>query len=120
MTSPKQLAANRRNAQKSTGPKTPDGKAVAKMNALKHGLLSADAVVRGLKLHESPRQFNALREQLWQDLSPVGPLEKWLVERILTTCWRLHRVPIAERGEIALSVDNGHWLRTRPDNRFMW
>lgn len=40
MMSPAQVAANRRNAQKSTGPKTPEGRAVSKMNALKHGIFS--------------------------------------------------------------------------------
>jgi hypothetical protein len=44
----KQMEANRRNAQKSTGPKTPDGRAVSKMNALKHGILSKEVLARGL------------------------------------------------------------------------
>ena len=46
----KQVAANRRNAQKSTGPKTANGKAVSKLNALKHGLLAQTVVVRGQQL----------------------------------------------------------------------
>jgi hypothetical protein len=40
MGSDKQIRANRRNARKSTGPKTPEGKSVVSHNALKHGLLS--------------------------------------------------------------------------------
>ena len=43
----KQIAANQRNAQHSTGPKTVNGKTVSKMNALKHGILSTQVLVRG-------------------------------------------------------------------------
>jgi len=45
MTSPKQIAANRQNARRSTGPKTAKGKAVAKMNAVKHGILARHVVL---------------------------------------------------------------------------
>ena len=62
---PKQRAANRRNAQKSTGPKTVNGRAVSKMNALKHGILSKEVVVRSLgikeSLHELPPCINGSR-----------------------------------------------------------
>ena len=47
MTSDKQGAANRRNALKSTGPKTPEGKAAVRLNAMKHGLLSKDVLLPG-------------------------------------------------------------------------
>ena len=115
-----QIAANRNNARKSTGPKTADGKAVSKMNAVKHGILSNEVVVRGLRIQESARQFRALREQFWEHLAPVGPMEEMLVERIVTTHWRLRRALTAETGEIALSVDNGHWRRKCQDPGFMW
>ena len=42
MTSDKQAQANRRNALKSTGPKTPEGKDAVRLNALKHGLRSEE------------------------------------------------------------------------------
>jgi hypothetical protein len=111
----KQLAANRRNAQKSTGPKTPNGQAVSKMNALKHGILSREVVVRGRFVKESARDFDALHQRLWEDLSPAGPLEEMLVDQIATAHWRLRRALKAESGEIALNVDNGHWQRSHPD-----
>jgi hypothetical protein len=117
--SAKQLDANRHNALKSTGPKTGDGKAVSKMNAVKHGILSEEVVVRGMRIHESAHQFKALREQYWKHLAPVGPVEEMLVERIVTTYWRLRRALTAETGEIALSVDIGHWSRTRKETGFM-
>jgi hypothetical protein len=47
MTSEKQIQANRRNALKSTGPKTPEGKAAVRHNALRHGLLSRDVLLPG-------------------------------------------------------------------------
>jgi hypothetical protein len=109
---PKQIEANRRNAQKSTGPKTPDGQAVSKMNALKHGILSREAVVRGRCIREDDQEFAALHQRLQEDLQPAGALEEMLVDQIATTHWRLRRVLKAESGEIALSVDNGQWERS--------
>ena len=47
MTSDKKVQANRRNALKSTGPNTPEGKAAVRLNALKHGLLSKRSSCRG-------------------------------------------------------------------------
>jgi len=47
MTSPKKVEANRRNAQKSTGPKTQEGKDIARLNTTKHGLLSREALIPG-------------------------------------------------------------------------
>ena len=114
-TSPEQLDANRRNAQKSTGPKTPEGRAVSKMNALKHGILSKEVLVRGLNINESSRDLNALHDRFWQDLNPVGPVEEMLVDQIVTTHWRLRRALRAESGEIALSVDEGQGKRSRPN-----
>jgi hypothetical protein len=108
---PEQLDANRRNAQKSTGPKTPEGRAVSKMNALKHGILSRQVLVRGLNIKESNRELSALHDRFWQELNPVGPVEEMLVDQIVTTHWRLRRALKAESGEIALSVDRGHWNR---------
>jgi len=107
----KQLAANRRNAQKATGPKTPNGQAVSKMNALKHGILSKEAVVHGRCIKESDREFAALHQRFWDELQPAGPVEEMLVDQIVTTHWRLRRAMKAESGEITLSVDNGHWNR---------
>jgi hypothetical protein len=115
--SPKQLAANRRNADKSTGPKTPAGRAVSKMNALKHGILSKEVLVRGLNLKESSRELSALHQRFWQELNPVGPVEEMLVDQIVTTHWRLRRAVKAESGEIALNVDEGCWKRSRTNKK---
>jgi hypothetical protein len=111
----KQIEANRRNARKSTGPKTQAGKAASKLNALKHGILSREVVVRGLKIRESSREFDSLRRQFWEQYAPLGPVEEMLVDRIVTAYWRQRRALTAESGEITLNVDRGHWKRNRPD-----
>jgi len=113
--SEKQIAANQANARKSTGPKTPEGQAVSKMNALKHGIFSKEALVRGFNLKENSRELAALHERFWQAYSPVGPVEEMLVDQIVTAQWRLRRALKAESGEITLSVDGGHWARSRSD-----
>ena len=83
------------------------------MNALKHGILSKQVLVRGLTLHESTRELKALHQRFWEDLQPVGALEEMLVDQIVTAHWRLRRALTAESGEIALSVDTGHRRRSR-------
>jgi hypothetical protein len=107
----KRWEANRRNARKSTGPKSPAGRAAVRMNALKHGLFSTEVLVQGLHIKENSQEFSALYERFWQDLNPVGPVEEMLVEQIVTTRWRWRRALTAESGEIALSVDGGQWNR---------
>ena len=107
----KQLEANRRNALKSTGPRTPKGQAVSKMNACQHGILSKEAVVRGRCIKEDDQEFAALHQRLCEELEPVGLLEEMLVDQIVTTHWRLRRALKAESGEIALNVDAGQWAR---------
>ena len=109
----KQIAANQANAKKSTGPKSPEGRAVAKMNALKHGILSREVLVRGRHRKENGRELAALHQRFWADLQPVGVTEEMLVDQIVTTHWRLRRALTAESGEIALSVDEGQWQRSR-------
>jgi hypothetical protein len=106
------LAANRRNARKSTGPRTADGKEASRMNAVKHGILSTAVVVRGLRIREHEEEFKALREQCWECLAPVGRIEEMLVDKIVAAQWRLRRALIAETGEIVLSVDGERQRRT--------
>jgi len=111
--SAKQIAANQRNAQKSTGPRTPQGRAASRMNALKHGILSKQVLVRGLILDECESELEALHGRFWDELQPAGPLEEMLVDQIVTAHWRLRRALTAESGEIALNVDKGHRKRSQ-------
>jgi len=87
MTTEAQITANRTNAEKSTGPRTPEGKAKVAQNAVQHGLLAREAVVTG----EDMDQFDLFREQLRADLAPVGMVESLLAERIVGLSWRLQR-----------------------------
>jgi hypothetical protein len=66
--SPLQQAANRQNAQKSTGPTTDEGKAASSRNALKHGLLARDIVVADPAFAESREEFDALLAALADEL----------------------------------------------------
>lgn len=88
VTSSRKRAANRRNAERSTGPKTAFGKAVASKNALKHGLLSRQVVLPD----EDPAEFEDFRRRLMDDLKPTGELETVFAERIMLGAWRLRRV----------------------------
>jgi hypothetical protein len=94
MTSDKQVQANRRNARKSTGPKTPEGKAAVQHNALKHGLLSKEVLLPG----EDEQALRELGENLRAELQPVGELENLLVDRIVASHWRLRRLGRVEAG----------------------
>ncbi|CAN5782582.1 hypothetical protein BH18ACT11_BH18ACT11_15540 [soil metagenome] len=97
MTSEKQAKANRKNALKSTGPKTTEGKAAVRLNALKHGLLSKETLLPG----EDEEALRELGERLREELQPVGELENLLVDRIIASHWRLSRVARVEAGIFA-------------------
>jgi hypothetical protein len=99
------IEANRRNARKSTGPKTAEGKAMSRMNGFKHGIFAREVVLRGRDRGERGREFQDLHWLYREHFAPVGPVEEMLVERMVTTHWRLHRVLIAERGEILRSLE---------------
>ena len=87
MISEKQLQANRQNAQKSTGPKTAEGKAIASRNSIRHGLLSKEMVIKG----EDAGEFEDLRDRLMTHYAPSGELEILITERIVADFWKLRR-----------------------------
>jgi hypothetical protein len=82
-----QIHANRSNAQKSTGPRTPAGKVVVAQNAVKHGLAARLEVIRG----EDQAEFDRHREAMLDELAPVGAREIMLAERVVDLSWRLDR-----------------------------
>jgi hypothetical protein len=97
VTSDKQTQANRRNALKSTGPTTPEGKAAASQNALTHGLLSREVLLPG----EDEAALVELSGRLRDELQPTGELEGLLVERVIAAAWRLRRLGRVEAGIFA-------------------
>jgi hypothetical protein len=111
MTSDKKIETNRKNARRSTGPRTDKGKAVSRFNAVKHGLLARQVVARGHWMKESADEFDSLCRELHKSLGPVGPLEEMLVSQIVTASWRLRRARTAEAGEIAVNGDQHWWIR---------
>src|SRR5262249_34141624 len=92
LTSERQMAANRANALRSTGPKTAKGKAAIRLNALRHGLLARDVVLP----EEDADAFEELRNQVRASLSPIGPIEEFLIDQIVNAMWRLRRLAQAE------------------------
>jgi len=88
----KQIEANRRNALKSTGPRTPEGKAAASLNALKHGLRARRAVLPG----ENQEEFHQLCDDLEAEWQPETRSEQFYVEQMAVSQWKLTRMEVAE------------------------
>ena len=95
----RQLEANRRNARRSTGPRTAAGKAVARDNALKHGFLSRHLIIEG----ESPADFGQLLDDLLAEYRPAGVVESGLVEQVAICLWRKARFVRAEAALVNLN-----------------
>jgi hypothetical protein len=88
MTSEKQIEANRQNALKSTGPKTGDGKARSRMNALRHGLTAGQAVLP----HEDEDDYEKLHDGMLESYAPADAAELAIVEELANAYWRLMRL----------------------------
>ena len=88
MATKRQIAANRRNARRSTGPKSAAGKAASSANALRHGLSAARAVVLP---DEDGEAYERLKQGVLADLDPAGALQEALAQRIVVLLWRLDR-----------------------------
>src|SRR5579872_2185807 len=88
MASPAQIAANRRNADKSTGPRTAEGKTVASRNALRHGLTARQLVL----FDEGLADFARFHAELRAALAPADAVEETLAERVALCAWRLRRM----------------------------
>jgi hypothetical protein len=87
MTSLKQIEANRRNALKSTGPTTPEGKDRSRCNALRHGL-TAETVIAAL---ENAEDYQAFEAAVIADYDAESAVERELVLRLASVLWRLRR-----------------------------
>jgi hypothetical protein len=94
MSSRKQIEANRRNALKSTGPTTPEGKARSSRNAVRHGL-TAETVIAGL---EDVENYQAFEAAVTADYDAETAGERELVLRLVSVLWRLRRATCIETG----------------------
>jgi len=86
--SERKIAANRRNALRSTGPKTTRGKARSSRNARKHGLLAASPIIPGA---EDRMAWEDHRAGLFESWAPVGYQEELFVEQMATMAWEKAR-----------------------------
>jgi len=113
VTSDKKAGANRCNARKSTGPRTPEGKSAVRLNALRYGLLSTEVLLPG---EDGEALRGGLGEHLRAELQPAGELENLLVDRVVATLWRLRRLG---RVEPASSPGNASrsWASARSETR---
>jgi len=98
--SEKQAVTNRENALKSTGPVTPEGKAVSSQNAVKFGLYAQDVVIDSKHRKESAEEFAGLMESLYEEFEPESMFQEFLLVKIANSLWRSRRAAAAETAEI--------------------
>jgi len=96
----KQIAANRANAKKSTGPRTLAGKLITRLNALKDGLTGQLLVIAP----EERETYNAFSQKLTASLNPIGIEELHVAARIVRDTWRLHRIAAIEETAYAFGL----------------
>src|SRR5690242_183231 len=107
MTSFRQIEANRRNAQLSTGPVTDEGKRKSRRNALRHGL-TAETVIDAL---EDAEDYAAFEMAVTADYDAQSAVERELVLRLASLLWRLRRATIIESG--LFKIQARHLLQFR-------
>src|SRR5579862_9118795 len=99
-TSERQSEANRKNALRSTGPKSAQGKDRAARNSLKHGLLAKSILIMQGPAKENKAEFDELLNGLREYFKPVGTAEELLVEEIAISYWMERRAQVYENLEI--------------------
>src|SRR5579884_2831340 len=109
MSTPAQIAANRENARKSTGPRTLEGKQRSCRNAHKHGLYS-DRIVQE---HENEEDYHRFRAALIAEHQPVNTTETFLVDELAQNGWKIRRLRDLEawaiqRDAIEVHIENGY------------
>jgi hypothetical protein len=97
--SERRLAANRANAQKSTGPKTPEGKANSSLNAVKTALTGQTVLLPSDEVKAYEEHVECYR----QELDPQTPLQEEIVQTLADLQWRLQRIPTLQSGSLALA-----------------
>jgi hypothetical protein len=100
MATDRQIAANRRNAQSSTGPRTEVGKRRSRRNAVRHGL-TAESVITVLEDERAYRKFETI---ILRDYGPDTAVERALVVRMASLLWRLRRAVAIETGLFSIQA----------------
>ena len=100
--SDRQLRANQANAQKSTGPRTEQGKQVSRLNGLRHGLTGQISIMT----EDNRRELDVFCNPIIARLNPDGPLELQVANMIAHDHWRLNRIQSIEDGIFAMG--HGH------------
>jgi hypothetical protein len=101
MTSLRQIESNRRNAQRSTGPKTPSGKARSSQNAVRQGL-TAETVIGPL---EDPADYRAFELAVTTGYDAETTVERELVLRLASLLWRLRRATSVETSLLQIQCE---------------
>ena len=109
MTSFRQIEANRRNACKSTGPVTEEGKQRSRCNAVRHGL-TAETVIGAL---EDAEDYKAFEAAIIADYHAQSAVERELVLRLASLLWRLRRATTMETGLFEIQADYVREFRQR-------
>jgi hypothetical protein len=113
--SARRIAANRRNAQKSTGPRTPEGKRRSSQNGLRRGL-GAESFREAMRcLNEDPREFEQLHRDLIDSCQPANALEAKLVEDLAKLWWKKGR---AERAQAGVQIQQVERLEVERQREF--
>jgi hypothetical protein len=102
MTSYQQIEANRRNALKSTGPKTEVGKQTSRRNAVRHGL-TAETVIGAL---EDADDYKAFEAAITADYDAQSAVERELVLQLASLLWRLRRATMMETGLFEIQAEH--------------
>ena len=100
MISEKKLESNRRNAQLSTGPTSPEGRKAVSRNAVTHGLRARHVVT----LAERPPEFQRLWADLEAEWDPQTHTERFLVEQLAVIQWKLGRWEAVESAAVLQST----------------
>ena len=108
MTTPARTETNRRNALKSTGPRTPRGKATASLNALRHGFRSRDALLPG----ENSRDFFDLLHRLCAEFSPATATQEILLDQMAVAYWKLARLQRIENYVYRVGCEKDSFVST--------
>jgi hypothetical protein len=98
MATHEQLQANRENAQRSTGPRTEEGKAKSSLNAVKTGLTGRTVLLPS----DDAAAYQQHVDRFLREHQPIGDEESNLVQSIADADWRLLRIPALEAGIYAV------------------